>query len=418
MAKDGFGSIRKLPSGKFQARYNYRDGSYKAPATFRTRALAQRWLNNEQELIVWNKWTPPQQREQEAQAQHQRNTLTVGKWLEQYHDSLTRGAHPIRQSALQTYLKTTRNRIWEPIAPGDTEPDITRLQDIPLAELTKGDVYRWWDGLNRVYDTPETNRKAYQRLKAACAEAVRRELIPTNPVDIPVAGRKVKRDLPYLPDDDELQAVVDGINPRYRLLTVLCLFHALRVGEAIALEQDCFTSDTPVPFAPRYGVRVEQNAQRISRDDEPTYMLVQPPKSDAGYRIVPFMSRFNTVLWEHLAEHMDTQPVMVKEQKGTPHEVERPARLLTTTARGQMMMDTSYRSVLERVVKRVKVSPEVKPHSGRRWLATRLAERGAHVKEIAKILGDNDLDVIMSIYMQVRAERTVELMDTLSGDLD
>ena len=48
---------------------------------------------------------------------------------------------------------------------------------------------------------------------------------------------------------------------------------------------------------------------------------------------------------------------------------------------------------------------------------TRLAEKGAHVKEIAKILGDNDLDTIMKIYMQVRAERTTELMDVVDASI-
>ena len=76
-------------------------------------------------------------------------------------------------------------------------------------------------------------------------------------------------------------------------------------------------------------------------------------------------------------------------------------------------MDTSYRSVLDRTTKRAGVSERIKPHSGRRWLVTRLAEEGAHVKEIGRILGDDDLSVIMGIYMQFRAERTTELMDVV-----
>ena len=95
----------------------------------------------------------------------------------------------------------------------------------------------------------------------------------------------------------------------------------------------------------------------------------------------------------------------------------RPAQLLTTTGAGLMVMDTSYRSVLARAVERAGVSPLIKPHSGRRWLVTMLAEHGAHVKEISRIVGDEDLEVIMSIYMQVRAERTTELMDIVSDSV-
>ena len=75
-----------------------------------------------------------------------------------------------------------------------------------------------------------------------------------------------------------------------------------------------------------------------------------------------------------------------------------------------MVMDTSFRSVLGRAVGRAGASERIRPHSGRRWLVTRLAEKGAHVKEISKLLGDEDLEVIMSIYMQVRTK--IRILET------
>ena len=60
--------------------------------------------------------------------------------------------------------------------PGDEVEEITRLKDIPLVELTKQDIYRWWDAIEYTYNTPETNRKAYKRLKAAGREAVKESL--------------------------------------------------------------------------------------------------------------------------------------------------------------------------------------------------------------------------------------------------
>lgn len=141
-------------------------------------------------------------------------------------------------------------------------------------------------------------------------------------------------------------------------------------------------------------------------------MLVQSPKSKAGNRVVPFMPEFVPILESHLATYTGgTTLIRLADELGGGT---RPAQLLTTTDKGLMVMDTSYRSVLARAVERAGVSPLIKPHSGRRWLVTRLAEEGAHVKEISRILGDEDLDTIMSIYMQVRAERTTELMDIVS----
>lgn len=406
-----FGNIRPLPSGRYQARYKYAGVECKAPRTFKTEGLARGWLNEEEKLIAFGEWTPPKQRAAEKELERQRHALTVKAWLEQYHDGLT-----VRASTLQTYRRTVRNRITDPRPPGDKDPDVTRLADIPLVELTKADVYSWWDGITRAYDTPETNHKAYVRLNAACEEAVRRELIDRNPVEIAAAKRRVERELPYLPKTEELHAVVDAMKPSYKLLTVLCLFHGLRLGEAIALEIDDVISDTPIPYFPRYSIRVRQNAQRITPDGGSTYMLLQKPKSQAGNREVPFMPSMVPVLWEHIANHLATAPVSVNLAADLGGGT-RPARLLTTTDKGAMLLDTSYRSVLDRTTKRAGVSEQIKPHSGRRWLVTRLAEKGAHVKEIAKILGDNDLDTIMKIYMQVRAERTTELMDVVDASI-
>lgn len=403
MAAGEFGNTRQLPSGRWQARYRYRGQDYKAPDTFKTRKIAEGWLSQEKKLIDLDAWIPPQERLALQEKHQQEKELTVGRWISHYHKTLK-----IKTSTAQTYLRTITNRILAPVAPGDQVDDITRLKDIPLVELTKKDVYQWWDAIERTYDTPETNRKAYVRLKSACMEAVRRELIPANPVDIPATARTHRKETPYLPKTEELHKILTEVPARYRLITALILFHGLRIGEAIALEVDSVIKE-----GGRYGVRVCQNVQRITPEGGgKTFMLVQSPKSKAGNRVVPFMPEFAPVLEEHLAMYL-SKPVEVQLSKelggGT-----RPAQLLTTTGAGLMVMDTSYRSVLARAVERAGVSPLIKPHSGRRWLVTTLAEHGAHVKEISRILGDEDLDTIMSIYMQVRAERTTELMDIVS----
>ena len=45
MARRSFGTTRRLPSGRWQARYATKDGErITAPDTFRTKADANRWL--------------------------------------------------------------------------------------------------------------------------------------------------------------------------------------------------------------------------------------------------------------------------------------------------------------------------------------------------------------------------------------
>jgi hypothetical protein len=60
----GFGTIRRLPSGRFQATYVGPDLSrHGAPFTFDAKGYAERWLEEERRLIEMEAWTPPAGRE-------------------------------------------------------------------------------------------------------------------------------------------------------------------------------------------------------------------------------------------------------------------------------------------------------------------------------------------------------------------
>jgi hypothetical protein len=63
-SKRGFGSIRKLPSGRFQARYASPDGrTVTAPATFTARIDAEAWLAAERRHVeAPEAWVSPKAR--------------------------------------------------------------------------------------------------------------------------------------------------------------------------------------------------------------------------------------------------------------------------------------------------------------------------------------------------------------------
>lgn len=410
--KRRFGSIRQR-GARWIVQYTGPDGGRHTPGkSFSTERQADIWLSQEEALVEQHRlgyttWIPPAARKEQAE----QDSTTVGEWLDQFHTNLEHRPKPPRPSTMQNYRRVTRNRITHPLDPGSSVPDITRLADLPLVKLTKGDVYRWWDGVQRAFPDAHTiNQQAFKRLRAACAEAARRELIPTNPVEVPEAGRRVAPKEKYLPSDEELQAILQAMPEQYRVLTSLMLFHGLRIGEAIALEQRHVTVEhLPAPWMPRVTVCVEQNAQRLQGDDGRTFMYLQPPKSDAGYREVPVIAQHVPLFLVHYARHLPGAPTRVETWQGVKH-----VSLLTATRTGGLMMDTSYRSVLERAEKRAGVTTEIDPHCGRNWLITRLAEQGAHLKEIGRLLGQDDVATILDVYMKVRAGRTTTLMEAVN----
>ncbi|WP_288864353.1 site-specific integrase [uncultured Corynebacterium sp.] len=413
--RSAWGSAEKLPSGRWRAKYTGPDAKqHKAPATFPTELMARAWLAEERRLIDLNAWTPPARRKEAAQYA----SRTVGQWMDDYHEILELRTDAPRASTMQNYRDIARNRITAPVAPGDTEPGVIALRGVPLRELTKQHVYDWWDGLRRAYpDTPQRNQHAYSRLKAAMDEAVRRELIDKNPVDIREGAKRVKPASMYLPTDAELNTLIEHAPARYRAITALMLHHGLRIGEAVALAvEDVEVDYTPPvpyvgPYLPRVTVHVRRNAQRLKIDGR-IQMVVQPPKTAAGQREVPIMAVDVPLVLHHLTNYAAAQPTTVRAAEG---QVE--LRLFTTTSTGQMVMDTSYRSVLQRVEDAHGIPRDIKPHSGRRWLITRLAEQGAHLKEIGRLLGQDDMDTITKVYMLVRAERTGALMEKVNATL-
>lgn len=402
-----FGTVRKK-GNRFYVEYTGLDGKQHTPGrSFPTATDAAGWLAGEKRLMDLGTWTPPAQRAIEATY----TATTVSQWLEQFHDNIERN---LKASTMANYRAVIRKRILAPIAPGNKDHDVTRLADIPLASLEKGDVYRWWDGLQRAYPKASTvNQQAYKRLKAALAEAVEREMIPVNPVEVKEAGKKVRPKEKYLPSDEELNLILEHMPERHKLLASLMLFHGLRIGEALALEQRHVNVEwLPVPWKPKISVTVEQNVQKIQKKGERTFLLIQPPKSQAGYRDVPIMGEHVNLLLNHWARFRPTARTRVQ-----THEGDKDVFLLSPTSTGKLMMDTSFRNILERAEVKAGVTTEIDPHCGRNWLITRLAEQGAHLKEIGQLLGQDDVQTILNVYMKVRAGRTTSLMDKVNNSL-
>ncbi|WP_205859645.1 hypothetical protein [Phycicoccus flavus] len=61
--RNGSGNTRKLPSGRWQARYLGPDMvRHIGPKTFQTTGDAQDWLAEERRLISLQQWRPPRER--------------------------------------------------------------------------------------------------------------------------------------------------------------------------------------------------------------------------------------------------------------------------------------------------------------------------------------------------------------------
>ena len=381
-----FGNVQRLNSGRYRARYKHLEEWHNAPQTYATETDAQGWLFQEQRLLDLGVWTPPKIRQQQQREAEEREELTVGVWINRW---LDRRKTRLKESTRQNYERVIKNRITDV----KDAPAVAALANVQLHELNKATVYEWWDAMGVAFGTYTTNRKAYTYLRAALDDAVERELIPSNPVNIKEARKKPETKEKELPSTETLQSLIEHLPNQYKLLGVLCLFMGLRIGEALALKRKHLVN-VGTDDSPQWVVQIRGNLQRIADDDGHVSMKWQTPKTKAGKRDVPIFAAFNDIVGMHVRDYAP--------QRATDY--------LTVTDGGNPVMDTSFRSVLERAREKAGIRQKITPHYGRNWLITCMCEEGATPAEIGSMLGQTDLKTITEIYMKVRPDNVAKVL--------
>lgn len=373
-----FGSLRRLKSGRIQARYTGLDGvRYNAPTTFPDELSAYGWLAEVRRSIDLGTWQPPESRPEPT-------VPTVGDmvrhWLEQTRIAVNTGE--MRLTSLQTYTDIANARIL----------NYPQLCNTAVNELTAQDVALWWGEIQRTYPaTRDRNKRAYSKLKASLDYAVEYGYTQYNPVQLKAAKRQPRRKNKQLPTTRTLRAILDAAPEHYKLGVCLCLFHGVRIGEMLALK-GCNVIDDESGLA----FSIETTMARITENGKTRMVEMPSPKTVAGYRTVPVLAEFRPMIRDYLRNRNAGD-----------------GEYLTLTARGGVVMDTSFREAFKRAVRRAGAPTEITPHYGRNWLITRLAESGATPTEIGRVLGQEDLSTIVQVYMKVRETRPAELMENL-----
>ncbi len=271
--KRSFGSIRALPSGKFQARYIGPDGSeHKAPHTFTAQIDAEGWLSRERVMIEREEWTPPATRTA-AQAS---GGLTVKVYADRWHEETVNRHKPRTRVLNRGYLDNV-------IYPG--------LGDKRLTTLTVSEVREWHAGLDATY--PTRNANAYSLLRTILNQAVDDEILDVNPCRVKRAAVKHRKSEPVALTAAEIRAMAAAILPRYKALVLLAGFSGLRFGELTALRRSDLTMTTG-----NLSVTVKRAVVRVQGE-----WITDRPKSRAALRTVPLPEGLRADLVAHLATY-------------------------------------------------------------------------------------------------------------------
>jgi integrase len=252
-----------------QARYTGPDSVvYTAPVTFETKGDAQAWLALRHSEIVRSQWVP-----------------------EKRHASATTFADFAEEWLAHRQLKPRTRADYRAILDRTLLPAFGRD---PLVQITRDSVRRWYADLDPA--RPTARARAYGLLRTIMASAASDEVVPVNPVHIRGAGN-VKRAKIIKPATlHELEVLVGALPPRYRAMTLLAAWCALRFGELTELRRRDIDLATGTVHIKRAVVRAAGE------------VVVGSPKSDAGVRDVAIPPHLVPVIRAHLSDHVGRSP--------------------------------------------------------------------------------------------------------------
>ncbi|GAA0627529.1 site-specific integrase [Sporichthya brevicatena] len=275
-----FGNVRKLPSGRWQARFHGPDGRHHTartaankPLTFDTKKAAEDYLAAQRTAINNGTWTPPD--------------LTTPPPTEV----------PTFETYARTWIAQRTNRKGQPLAVRTRELYEQLLEnrlaptfgDLPPAEITPPAVRSWYA---QQASTPTARAHAYALMRAILTTAVEDGLLGSNPCLVK-GGGVTERSRKIRPATlDELGAIVAALPERYRAMALLACWCSLRFGEITALRRADVDLDGRV-------LRVRQAAAATKSSG----IVVKAPKSSAGVRDVTIPPHLVEDLRAHLRDH-------------------------------------------------------------------------------------------------------------------
>ncbi|MGI9031941.1 MAG: tyrosine-type recombinase/integrase [Ilumatobacteraceae bacterium] len=286
MARRPWGNARKLPSGRWQARYQIKGVWRTAPETFRTKGLADSWLAATRTDLERGNWIDP-----EAGKVPLADYATT--WLQHKPDIRPR-TRELYEDQLRLHLLPT-------------------LGAIELTSITPVTVRTWRADKLGAGTGASTMSKCYRLLHAIFATALEDGLVPRNPCVIKGASVERPKERP-IATIEQVYALADAIEPRWRAMILLATFGGLRQGELRALRRRHLDLGAA-------SVTVAEQYQQL-RDGT---LVLGPPKTEAGIRKVAIPA----IIVPDLAAHVDEFTPPGSDGLIFPGEADRPFRTAT-----------------------------------------------------------------------------------------
>lgn len=350
MGRRHFGTVRRLPSGRYQARYSDEHGNrIAAPGNFQTKTEARRWLSAVQTDMFRGVLLEPSA-----------GQVPFSTWAEEW---LT--TKPGQRAATLARDRAAIVTHFEPL-----------LGDMVLSSITPVHIRRVVLEMQARGLSAKSVRTYVGTLQAMFAAAVEADVITRSPVRIRSLGlqRIVRRERPTL-TAEQLEALAAAVPDKYAALVLLAGVTGLRWGEAIGLR----LGDVDLL---RQTVSVRQTVEEVSGHAQ----IVAATKTAASRRRFSIPTLLVERISAHVAEH--------RPDAG-------PDDLLFVGAKGGLLRRSFRARVFKPAVATAELPDDLTFHGLRHVAASLLVANGEHPKVIQARLGHADPSVSLGIYAHV-----------------
>ena len=258
-ARRHFGSVRRLPSGRYQASYYHEAIRHVAPQTFASKSEGQAALAAIEADILRGVWIDPAG-----------GRITLARWANDWLTSRT-DLRPVTRAKYRHML----DRHVLPVLGGHE-----------LAKLRPSVVRGWYMGMRARYKT--TADDAYRMLRAILTTAVTDGLIARNPCQVKGAGQSRSAERP-IASVAEIAAAAEATPEHHRLAVLLPAWCQLRRGEVLGLQR----RDMDLLHGT---IRVDRFVVRPMSGE----LVIGPPKTSAGRRTIAVPSNILPAVRDHL----------------------------------------------------------------------------------------------------------------------
>ena len=371
---NGEGTIRQRKDGLYEVRIT----SKPDPATGKKQRISRYAKTREQALKLRS----------ELQLQYGSNaavptSLKLGEWLPNWLELYARPS--VRHSTYVSYEGYVRKHL------------VPALGAVPLDKLVPADLQRFY--LRKLQEdrlAPKTISNLHACLHRALQQAVKEQMIPSNPCDAVDLPRKEEVEISVLTREQQVKLMQESYRHRYGVFIRLALSTGMRIGEIVGLRWDDIDFTNRILF-----VRSTLNRLPTVDGESKTQLFVGSPKTKNGRRSIPL---FDAIISD-LADWRKTQEADAQLAQSAYENT----GYVVTNEFGKPIEPRTFRDHYIRILKAAGL-PHFTFHALRHTFATRAIEQGMDVKALSKILGHANVGFTLDTYAHLLDDHKRESM--------